>query len=80
MPAPIRWVVRGLQRVAGRPVDVCADKLVRGLARSGPGLALLDRNGEPTPTLTALHDAAREDVAARVRAVCHAGGRPPLDS
>ena len=79
MPTLIKWTVRGLQRLAGRPVETCAEYMVRGLTnKDHTGFVLLDQYGKRTAKVTPNHDAARERVYERLVSVVNAGKRPGM--
>ena len=73
MPAWIRVAVRGLQRLAGRSKEDCAEFMVKGLFEAalepGRGVHLFDQYGDRGPTTTPLHDAAAATVWAHTEAV-----------
>ena len=86
MPAPVRCCVRCLQCCMGRSRNVCGDYMIRALTNpeyarkadssefgNGSSFFLIDEYGYNKQKVTALHDEAREQVAASIEAVLDAG-------
>jgi NAD(P)-dependent dehydrogenase (short-subunit alcohol dehydrogenase family) len=86
MPGPIRGCVRCLQCCMGRSRNACGDYMVRALTHpgysrsadsiefgNGTSFFLIDEYGNNKQKVTALHEEAREQVAAGIEAVLDAG-------
>eukprot|EP00041_Stephanoeca_diplocostata_P007040 m.97297 g.97297 ORF g.97297 m.97297 type:complete len:341 (-) comp16694_c1_seq1:831-1853(-) len=74
MPVFIRCLVRGLQ-VFGKSKENCAEFMLRGLTAKDAtgGFHLLDQYGLETPTVTSLHETAKEFVWKHIEKIIETG-------
>lgn len=74
MPGIIRCLVRGLQ-VFGKSKENCAEYMVRGFTAKDAttGFHLLDQYGLETPTVTSMHDTAKNYVWNHIEQILETG-------
>ena len=81
MPQLIRWLVRGMQALAGRTLEDNGEYMMRALthpshsvhSEDGRRFYLVDQYGVATAKVTALHDTAMQSVFKSIEAVLDAG-------
>ena len=75
MPFVLKCMVRGIQAVAGRSRQDCAEFMIRGLTNpeTKGGYYLLDQFGQATQTVSSLHEEAKEFIWKSMKEIVEAG-------